>query len=69
MRWHGIYAGVEAVWLRWATLEGKLLPTDQEALTAEMRRAEAETQRAVAAEAEVARLRVLLAAREGPATE
>jgi Uma2 family endonuclease len=69
VRWHGIYAGVEAVWLRWATLEGELLPTYQEALTAERRRAEAEAQRAVAAEAEVARLRVLLAAREGSATE
>ena len=62
VRWRGVYAGVEAVWLRWATLAGELLPTDQEALIAERRRAEAEAQRAAAAEAEVARLRALLAA-------
>ena len=59
VRWHGMYAGVEAVWLRWATLEGELLPTYQEALTAEKRRAEAEAQRAEAearrAEAEAQR--------------
>jgi Uma2 family endonuclease len=31
VRWQGVYEGVEAVWLRWATLDGKLLPTGQEA--------------------------------------
>ena len=76
VRWHGIYAGVEATWLRWATLEGTLLlPTPQEALEAETQRAETEKQRAdaekqradaearrvAAAEAEIARLRALLA--------
>ena len=61
VRWRGVYAGVEAVWLRWATLAGELLPTDQEALIAERRRAEAEARRAAAAEAEVVRLRALLA--------
>ena len=60
VRWHGIYAGVEATWLRWATLDGTLLlPTPQEALEAETQRAEAETQRAEAetrrAEAEAQR--------------
>jgi Uma2 family endonuclease len=83
VRWHGIYAGVEATWLRWATLEGALLlPTPQEALEAETRRAEAEKQRAEAekqradaearraatAEAEIARLRALLAGRDGSST-
>lgn len=28
--WHGNYYGVETVWLRWETLEGKLLPTGRE---------------------------------------
>ncbi len=30
VRWHGIYRGVETTWLRWATLEGDLLPMFQE---------------------------------------
>jgi hypothetical protein len=30
LRWDGIYQDVEARWLRWATLEGALLPTPQE---------------------------------------
>lgn len=74
-RWPGVYADVETVWLRWATLEGDLLPTPQELLEAETRRAEterqraeterqraeAEARRAAAAEVEIARLRALLA--------
>lgn len=44
VRWQGSYEGVEATWLRWATPEGELLPTPQEALEAEVRRAEAEKQ-------------------------
>jgi Uma2 family endonuclease len=46
VRWSGFYAGVEAIWLRWATLEGELLPTWEENLQAETHRAAAETQRA-----------------------
>jgi hypothetical protein len=61
IRWQGVYADVEATWLRWATLEGDLLPTAQEVSAAERQRADAEARRAVAAEAEVARLRALLA--------
>jgi hypothetical protein len=61
IRWPGVYADVEATWLRWATLEGNLLPTDQEVAAREQQRADAEARRAVAAEAEVARLRALLA--------
>jgi Uma2 family endonuclease len=53
VRWQGDYEGVEATWLRWAMPQGELLPTAREALAAETRRAEA-------AEAEVARLRGLL---------
>ena len=30
VQWKGIYKGVEAVWLRWETPEGKLLPTERE---------------------------------------
>jgi Uma2 family endonuclease len=30
VRWQGYFKEVETTWLRWATLEGTLLPTDQE---------------------------------------
>jgi hypothetical protein len=30
VRWPGKYRGVEAIWLRWATLEGEVLSTGQE---------------------------------------
>lgn len=46
VRWSGVYAGVEAVWLRWATLEGELLPTQEESLWAETQRAQTEAKRA-----------------------
>jgi Uma2 family endonuclease len=42
-RWQGHYKGIDATWLRWATLEGELLPTPQEK---ERQRAEREQQRA-----------------------
>jgi Putative restriction endonuclease len=29
-RWQGNYKGIEATWLRWATLAGELLPTPEE---------------------------------------
>ncbi|MES1025783.1 Uma2 family endonuclease [Gloeocapsa sp. BRSZ] len=41
--WYGTYEGVQATWLRWATLEGELLPTFEEQ---ERQRAEQERQRA-----------------------
>jgi hypothetical protein len=31
VRWKGVYQTVEAVWLRWASHDGKLLPTEHEA--------------------------------------
>ncbi len=49
-RWTGIYKGVEAVWLRWTTLDGGLLLTPEELgderAEQERQRAEQERQRA-----------------------
>jgi len=50
VRWQGVYRDVSAVWLRWATIDGILLPTEgeiaqqakQEAADAEERAADAE---------------------------
>jgi len=42
-RWKGNYQGIDATWLRWATLEGELLPTPEEQ---ERQHAERERQRA-----------------------
>jgi len=53
-RWRGRYEGVEATWLRWTTPDGALLPTGDE--------------RAEAAEAELQRLRALLARGDGEDT-
>jgi len=44
--WQGRYKDIDAVWLRWATLEGELLPTPEEAAEQEYLRAEREKQRA-----------------------
>lgn len=46
VRWQGVYKRVEAVWLRWATLEGELLPTDRELVEQERQQLETERQRA-----------------------
>jgi Uma2 family endonuclease len=43
VQWSGAYKGIETTWLRWATPEGRLLPTAEER---ERERAEAERQRA-----------------------
>lgn len=45
VRWQGTFKGITATWLRWATLEGDLLPLPEEA---ERQRAETERQRAEA---------------------
>ncbi len=50
VKWEGKYAGVEAVWLRWAKREGELLPTEEELAEQERQRAEQERQRAEQAE-------------------
>ena len=45
--WRGAFKGVEdVVWLRWATVDGVLLPTDREQAEQEHQRAEQERQRA-----------------------
>ena len=46
VRWPGVYEDVEATWLRWARLDGTLLPTRQESLQTELQRADTEAQRA-----------------------
>ena len=46
VRWYGWYEEAETTWLRWATLDGELLLTPQEALELERQRAETERQRA-----------------------
>jgi hypothetical protein len=63
VRWYGVYEGVEATWLRWATPAGELLPTKDEKLHVAEQRVETAEQRATAAEAEIARLQALLAGR------
>jgi len=44
--WHGKYQGVEAQWLRWATLDGQVLPMPEEVAEREHQRAGQERQRA-----------------------
>ena len=53
VRWKGIYRGIDTTWLRWAKIEGDLLPTDkeisaQEKAIAEQERAIAEQERTIA---------------------
>ena len=74
--WEGVYNQAEAVWLRWATADGALIPTEAELAAAaqaavageralvenERARAENERARAEAAEAELTQLRARLAA-------
>jgi Uma2 family endonuclease len=57
VRWHGINEHTKTVWLRWATLEGELLPTPQE-------NAQMAEQKLLEAEAEIARLKALLAQKQ-----
>lgn len=55
-RWQGEFLGITARWLRWATLDGKLLPTKEEVAQQAQQRAEQATQHA---ERLAARLREL----------
>lgn len=59
VRWQGTYEGVEARWLRWATLDGTVLPTDAEV-------AERERQAAAEANRRIAELEARLARYERP---
>lgn len=40
VRWQGDYKGINTTWLRWATLDGELLPTPQEIADEQRQRAE-----------------------------
>ncbi|MCA2938796.1 MAG: Uma2 family endonuclease, partial [Microcystis sp. M113S1] len=57
VRWQGEYKGVEAVWLRWATFAGDLLPTESELTEQEKMRAQQERMRAEDLEALLQRYR------------
>ena len=57
VRWQGEYKGVEAVWLRWATFAGDLLPTESELTEQEIMRAQQERMRAEDLEALLQRYR------------
>jgi Uma2 family endonuclease len=46
VRWAGQYGEANTVWLRWATLDGELLPTDQEIAEQERKKAEQERKKA-----------------------
>lgn len=46
VRWQGTYKGIEATWIRWARLDGTLLPTVEETAAGAQQRAEQERQRA-----------------------
>lgn len=46
VRWQGNYKGVDATWLRWANLEGELLPTPQEMVDEERQNADQARQQA-----------------------
>lgn len=61
VRWTGKYKDVEATWLRWATLDGTLLPTSEENAEAAQREAEAAQREAVAAQQRATELEALLA--------
>lgn len=53
VQWQGNYKGISATWLRWATLDGELLPTSEEIANQERQRAEQERQRAEQAESQL----------------
>lgn len=60
VRWQGNYKGVDAIWLRWANLEGELLPTPQEMVDEERRNADQAQQRADQAESQLRQVAVNL---------
>jgi hypothetical protein len=59
--WHGDIEDKDGNWVRLFRADGTLVPTSDEKAEAERQRAEAERRRADEAEAELARLRALLA--------
>jgi hypothetical protein len=46
VRWQGKYRGVTTVWIRWATLDGILLPTERESAEEAQQKAEEAQQKA-----------------------
>jgi multidrug resistance efflux pump len=46
VRWQGEYRGVTTVWIRWATLDGILLPTERESAEEAQQKAEEAQQKA-----------------------
>ena len=58
--WQGVHEDLEATWVRLYRPDGSLIPSKEEVVEGERRRAEEERHRADAAEAELARLRALL---------
>ncbi len=57
VKWSGSYREIDTVWLRWATLEGELLPTTEEIAEQERQRAEQQRQRAELAEQQLEQLK------------
>ncbi len=56
VRWQGEYRGVTTVWIRWATLDGMLLPTERELAEAAQQKAEEAQRKAEKAEEKAKRL-------------
>jgi hypothetical protein len=56
VRWQGEYRGVTTVWIRWATLDGMLLPTPRELAEEAQQKAEEAQQKAEEAEEKAERL-------------
>lgn len=61
VRWHGTYQNITARWLRWATLDGEILPTGEELALHATERAEVLAEEKVALEQQNADLVMLLA--------
>ncbi|MEA5546464.1 Uma2 family endonuclease [Limnoraphis robusta] len=57
VKWSGSYREINTVWLRWATLEGELLPTTEEIAEQQRQRAEQQRQRAELAEQQLEQLK------------
>ncbi|MEA5496183.1 Uma2 family endonuclease [Limnoraphis robusta] len=57
VKWSGSYREIDTVWLRWATLEGELLPTTEEIAEQQRQRAEQQRQRAELAEQQLEQLK------------
>jgi Uma2 family endonuclease len=51
--WHGVYEGIDDVWLRWCDIDGEVLPTGAELAQQERERADRERRRADRAEEQV----------------